>query len=125
LILKQPNKIPIVLNDIDLKWITDSIGIKVAVLQGDPSKKGPYTMRIVFPANWKIAPHWHDEIESITILKGTLYVGNGGEFLTERAVQLKEGGFGRMPVGVVHYAFTKEECIAQVHGMGRVKRYFK
>ncbi len=42
-----------------------------------------------------------------------------------RAHAINEGGFGIMPAKVVHHAFTKNECIAQVHGIGPVKRYFK
>lgn len=97
----------------------------MAVLQGDPSKNGPYTVRIIFPANWSVAAHWHDEIEVITILRGILYVGKGKESIAQKAMPINEGGFGIMPAKVVHHASTENECIAQVHGIGPVKRYFK
>src|SRR4030095_9091512 len=32
-------------------------GAKLAVLQGDPGKPGPFTLRLKTPANYKIPPH--------------------------------------------------------------------
>ena len=34
-------------------------GAKVAVLQGMPGQDGPVVVRLKFPANYVIAPHWH------------------------------------------------------------------
>ncbi|MGI8897064.1 MAG: cupin domain-containing protein, partial [Pyrinomonadaceae bacterium] len=34
-------------------------GAKFAVLEGDPSKEGVFTMRLWLPDGFKIPPHWH------------------------------------------------------------------
>ncbi|WP_231973455.1 cupin domain-containing protein [Variovorax sp. HW608] len=52
-------------------------GAKLAVLMGDPSKEGPFVMRLKTPANYKIAPHTHTQAEQITVLSGTLILGMG------------------------------------------------
>lgn len=47
----------------DLKWADapPSLppGAKMAVLEGDPGKKGPFTVRLQAPAGYKIPPHTH------------------------------------------------------------------
>ncbi len=54
----------------DIKWVDapPSVppGAKMAVLEGDPAKPGPFTMRIKFPADYKVPPHWHPRIEHTT-----------------------------------------------------------
>src|SRR3970040_799209 len=65
----------------DLKWVDgpQSLpkGAKIAVLEGDPSKPGPFTMRAKMPANYKIAPHTHPAVEHVTVISGTCYMGLG------------------------------------------------
>ncbi|MEO8630969.1 MAG: cupin domain-containing protein, partial [Betaproteobacteria bacterium] len=52
-------------------------GAKVAVLQGVPGSSGPVVVRLKFPANFVISPHWHSTDEVITVLEGTLHAGMG------------------------------------------------
>ncbi len=46
-------------------------GAKIAVLEGDPSKKGIFVLRLRMPDGYQIAPHWHPTRERITVLSGT------------------------------------------------------
>ncbi len=112
----------ITLNETDLKWgdAPPSLpkGAKMTVLEGDPSKTGEFTIRAIFPAKYKIAPHWHPTTENVTVLKGTFYLGTGEKFDESTATMLKTGGFASIPATHHHYAFSKDECIIQVHGMG-------
>src|SRR5256885_16668370 len=48
-------------------------GAKLAVLNGDPGKSGPYTMRLMMPAGYKLAPHWHTQAENLTVISGAFY----------------------------------------------------
>jgi quercetin dioxygenase-like cupin family protein len=41
------------------------------VLEGDPRKPGPFTMRVSFPDGYRIAPHFHPTAERVTVLQGT------------------------------------------------------
>src|SRR5678816_1405113 len=55
-------------------------GAKVAVLEGNPEAPGPFTMRVILPANWRIAPHTHRGVEYLTVLSGAFHVGHGERF---------------------------------------------
>ncbi len=93
-------------------------GAKAAVIDGDPKAIGLFTMRIKIPANYMIMPHTHPADEHITVLKGSFYMGLGGKFDEKTANKIPNGGFVMMKTGTRHYAFTKEESIIQLHGMG-------
>jgi hypothetical protein len=106
----------------DIKWVDAPpslpAGAKVAVIEGDPKAAGLFTMRIKLPANYKIMPHSHPADEHITVLEGSLYMGLGDKFDENTAKEIPSGGFGVMATGTHHYAFSKKECILQLHGMG-------
>ncbi len=65
----------------DTKWgdapPTLPKGAKLAVLTGDPGKPAPFTMRLMMPANYNLAPHWHTQDENLTIVSGAFYIANG------------------------------------------------
>ena len=93
-------------------------GAKMAVLEGDPAKEGPFTLRLKVPANYNVPPHWHPAIEHVTVIKGVLYMGAGDKMDMNSATKITEGGLAVMPIKHVHYAFTKEEATIQLHGIG-------
>ena len=45
-------------------------GAEVAVLYGDPSKEGPFAMRLKMPKGYAIAPHTHPKPEIVTVILG-------------------------------------------------------
>ena len=66
-------------------------GAKVAVIEGPLNEAVPFTFRIKFPANYKIAPHWHPAIERVTVLAGTIHLGVGDTFDQSKAKALPAG----------------------------------
>ena len=90
-------------------------GAKVAVLQGMPGTPGPIVVRLKFPANYTIAPHWHSTDEIITVLQGTLYAGMGDKVDREKSLKFPTGGFIAMPAKHHHFAWTKDETIVEIH----------
>jgi Domain of unknown function (DUF4437) len=110
------------INSADMKWMAapPSLpkGAKLAVLYGDPGKSGPFVMRLMTPANYKIGPHWHSQAENLSIVSGTLYLGRGDKMDKAKAHGLKAGGFHFLPGKAHHYAFTKTATIVQIHGEG-------
>ena len=46
-------------------------GTKMAVLEGDPTKEGPFTMRLKAPDGYQIPPHTHPKTERLTVISGT------------------------------------------------------
>ena len=93
-------------------------GAKMAMLQGDPSREGMFTMRLKFPPNYRIAPHWHNQDEHITVLEGDFAMGMGDRFDAAELDEMKPGDFVMMEKGMRHFAYTKGGVIIQVHGRG-------
>src|SRR5512141_1279600 len=52
-------------------------GSEIAVLQGDPSQTGLYTVRVRFPDGYRLPPHFHPTDENVTVVEGTFLVGMG------------------------------------------------
>lgn len=106
----------------DLKWVDPPPGLppggKMAVLSGDPGKKGMFTVRLQAPAGYKIAPHTHPTAEHITVISGTFNVGAGDKFDETAGKQLEAGGYVVMPAGMSHYAWATGEAVVQIQGMG-------
>ncbi|MBS0289542.1 MAG: cupin domain-containing protein [Proteobacteria bacterium] len=94
-------------------------GTKMAVLEGDPSKFGPFTIRIKMPAQYKIPAHWHPVIEHVTVLQGNFYMGYGDKFDETKGKQLPIGSFSVIPEKIHHFIWSgDEEVIVQLHGIG-------
>ncbi len=106
----------------DFKWMDAPPGLpagaKVAVLSGDPSKAEPFTIRVKFPPNYAVKPHWHPTSENITVIEGALYMGTQETFDKKKARKLEKGSFAMMPAKSVHYAFCNSPTVVQIHGMG-------
>jgi quercetin dioxygenase-like cupin family protein len=112
----------VVLNPADLKWGDAPPGLppgaKLAVLAGDPNKKGLFTVRLQTPAGYKVPPHTHPTAEHITVIFGTFNIGTGDKFDEAAGKELGAGGYMVMPPGMKHYAWTPAEAVIQVQGMG-------
>lgn len=106
----------------DIKWSPAPpffpAGAQFAVMQGDPSKDGVYTVRLQMPAGYYIAPHTHPTDEHVTIISGALRLGMGDVEDTTKAMTLKSGGFITAGANKHHYARAMEPTVVQVHGMG-------
>jgi quercetin dioxygenase-like cupin family protein len=106
----------------DLKWgdAPPSLpaGAKAAMLQGDPGKTGPFTIRLQMPSGYKVAPHTHPTTEAVTVLSGTFAMGTGPKFDESVAHEMAAGAFALMPAGTQHFAWCKTECVIQVNSTG-------
>ena len=60
-------------------------GAQWFVLSGDPSKDGPFTIRLRLPAGYQIPAHSHPTTEAITVLSGKLLLGMGDKLIRRRA----------------------------------------
>lgn len=93
-------------------------GAQFAVLEGDPSQPGPYTVRLRMPDGYRIAPHTHPTDEHVTVVSGAFKVGMGEIFSEAATKTLPPGGFVTAPQGQAHFAVAIGPTIVQVHGMG-------
>jgi len=93
-------------------------GAKVAVLEGDPTKEGPFVVRFQFPDGYHIPPHTHPKTERVTVISGNLYLATGEALERNRAKKLPAGSFGYWPAGMKHTAWSEGETVIQLHGIG-------
>jgi quercetin dioxygenase-like cupin family protein len=93
-------------------------GAQMYVLEGDPTSSGPFTMRIRFPRNFIVPPHYHTAVEHITVISGRMHLGMGETINMSSATLLSPGSFSMMPPGMRHFAHTLEETVLQVNGNG-------
>jgi quercetin dioxygenase-like cupin family protein len=78
----------------DLKWEDAKAippGAKIAVIEGPPNEAVPFTLRVKFPADYKVPPHWHPVIEHVTVLSGTYNFGTGDKLDTEKTKAFTAG----------------------------------
>ena len=109
-------------NPKDIKWgaAPPSIprGAKIAVLQGDPSKAGPFVVRLMVPPGYKIPPHWHTQDESLTVISGTFYFGTGDKVEASKSHTLTPGAFHFLSGKDHHFLVAKSEAVIQINGNG-------
>lgn len=92
---------------------------QVSTLAGDPTKPGPFVLRIGFPANTVIAPHTHSLPETLTILSGSIYHQNGETIDNSAGKILKTDGLVFLPQVTPHALWTTDEPVElQVNGSG-------
>ena len=93
-------------------------GAQAAVLSGDPTKQGLFTMRLKLPPGYTVAPHHHPADELTTVLSGELSRGVGNTVDRMKATHFTSGGYGVVKAGMNHYVFTRRGVIEQVTGIG-------
>jgi hypothetical protein len=93
-------------------------GAKFAVLEGDPTKPGPFVFRVKVPDGYRIPPHTHPRPERVTVMAGTFRLGMGDAFDATKGEALPAGTYGTWPAGMKHYVWVKGETVVQFHGDG-------
>ncbi|CAG1065732.1 hypothetical protein BAC1_01320 [uncultured bacterium] len=93
-------------------------GVKSAVLEGDPTKEGPFTLRLKFPDGYRIPPHWHSSPERVTVISGTFNLGQGEKADILKGMELPSGSFFLMDPKSAHYAWATGETVVQINGTG-------
>jgi quercetin dioxygenase-like cupin family protein len=93
-------------------------GAKMAVLEGDPTKDGPFVMRLQVPDGYHIAPHTHPKTERVTVVSGTMFLAMGENLDRSAAKTLPAGTYGFWPAGMKHTAWFDGGTVIQIHGIG-------
>ena len=93
-------------------------GAMFSLVSGDPTKAGPFVIRLKVPAGYKIAPHWHPTDENVTVISGAFAIGMGEKFDETKMKTLPAGGYAQLPAEMRHYAMAKSATVVQVHGVG-------
>ena len=93
-------------------------GAKMSVLEGDPTKEGPFVVRFQFPDGYHVPPHTHPKTERVTVISGILHLSTGETLDRSSAKKLPAGSFGYWPAGMKHTAWSEGETVIQLHGIG-------
>jgi quercetin dioxygenase-like cupin family protein len=92
---------------------------RLAVLVGDPSKPGPYVIRVKLPADTKMQPHRHPEDRIYTVISGVFYIGLGAEFDEHKLTAHPPGSVIVLPGNQPHFHWAKSgEYVTQVTAIG-------
>jgi quercetin dioxygenase-like cupin family protein len=93
-------------------------GAQFAVLLGSLAEAGPFVLRLKLPAGYAIPPHWHSKEEHVTVIAGAFGMGTGEVHDRAKAPLLAAGSFVGIPAQAPHFAWTEQETVVQINGMG-------
>jgi hypothetical protein len=93
-------------------------GARLAVVVGEPTKPGPYTIRVKVPDGVKLMPHRHPEDRIYTVISGVFYIGLGDEFDADKLNAYPPGSVV-LPGDPPHFHWAKSgEYVTQVTAIG-------
>ena len=93
-------------------------GAQMAVVSGDPGKKGMFAIELKMPANYAVPAHWHPTDETVKVLSGKLGYGMSDKLDRAKAKTLTAGSTVTMKAKMHHWVFAAEASTIQVSGMG-------
>jgi len=93
--------------------------VRLAVVVGNPSEPGPYTIRVRAPHGVKLPPHRHPEDRVYTVISGVFYIGLGDKFDASKLEAYPPGAVVILPSNTSHFHWAKSsEYVTQVTGIG-------
>src|SRR5262249_25920051 len=93
-------------------------GAMIALLEGDPTRDGPFVFRLKLPDAYRVPPHTHPKTERVTVISGTFNIGMGDKFDEAATRPMPAGTYGYWPSGMKHFVWAKGETVLQFHGTG-------
>jgi hypothetical protein len=93
-------------------------GAKMAVVSGDPSKPGPFTIQLSMPDGYRLAPHFHPTDETVEVKQGTFLFAMGDTFDLAKTKPMNVGEKGSIPANMHHYATAKGATVVAVTSTG-------
>ena len=93
-------------------------GAQAAVLLGNPTKEGPFVLRLKFPADFIVPPHRHSKDEFVTVISGKVTIAAGETVDRTSREPLPPASMVHLPAGMPHYAHAEVESVVQINGIG-------
>jgi len=92
---------------------------RLAILVGEPTQPGPYTIRVKVPGGVKLMPHQHPEDRVYTVISGVFYIGIGDRFDAEKLQAYPPGSVIVLPGRTHHFHWARSgEYVTQVTAIG-------
>jgi hypothetical protein len=107
-------------DDIDWKpFAAFPPAVRFAVVVGQPSEPGPYTVRVKVPNGVKLMPHRHPEDRVYTMISGIFYIGLGDQFDAVKLQSYPPGAVIVLPGNTSHFHWARSgEYVTQVSAIG-------
>jgi quercetin dioxygenase-like cupin family protein len=93
-------------------------GALIAVVSGDPTLPGEFTLMVSMPNGYRIPPHSHPSFEHVEVKEGTLLVGTGDQLDPKMTQALAAGDSATAPAGLHHFSIAKGRTVLSATFMG-------
>ena len=93
-------------------------GALIAVVSGDPTGPGEFTLLVSMPNGYRIPPHSHPSDEHVEVKEGTLLVGMGDLLDPKLTLALVAGDSASAPAGMHHFSIAKGRTLLSATFMG-------
>jgi quercetin dioxygenase-like cupin family protein len=104
-----------------LRWTVPPVlppGALIAVVRGDPTASGEFTLLVSMPNGYKLPPHFHPSHEHVEVREGTLLVGVGDVSDPERTQALVAGDTATAPAGMHHFSIARGRTVVSATFIG-------
>jgi quercetin dioxygenase-like cupin family protein len=93
--------------------------VRLAVIVGQPSEGGPYTIRVRVPHGMKLMPHRRPEDRVYTVMSGVFSIGLGNQFDAGGLQAYPPGSVIVLPGNTSHFHWAKSgEYVTEVTAIG-------
>jgi quercetin dioxygenase-like cupin family protein len=90
----------------------------MAVVSGNPGKKGMFTIQLKMPSDYAVPPHSHPTNEVVKVLSGKLHYGMSDKLNMSEAKTLTVGHSVTMKATMNHWVHAPAPARVQVSGRG-------
>jgi quercetin dioxygenase-like cupin family protein len=104
-----------------LEWTVPPVlppGALIAVVRGDPTAPGDFTLLVSMPDGYRIPPHFHPGYEHVEVREGTLLVGVGDVLDPKRTQALAAGDSATAPAGMHHFSIARGRTVVSATFIG-------
>jgi quercetin dioxygenase-like cupin family protein len=104
-----------------LQWSVPPVlppGALIAVVSGDPTGPGEFTLLVSMPNGYRIPPHFHPSYEHVEVREGTLLVGTGDVLDPKRTQALAAGDSATAPAGMHHFSIARGRTVVSATFIG-------
>jgi quercetin dioxygenase-like cupin family protein len=104
-----------------LQWTVPPVlppGALIAVVKGDPTAPGEFTLLVSMPDGYRLPPHFHPSHEHVEVKEGTLLVGVGDKLDPKRTQALAAGDSATAPAGMHHFSIARGRTVVSATFIG-------
>jgi quercetin dioxygenase-like cupin family protein len=104
-----------------LQWLVPPVlppGALIAVVSGDPTQPGEFTLLVSMPNGYRLPPHFHPSHEHVEVREGTLLVGVGDVVDPKRTQALVAGDSVTAPAGMHHFSIARGRTVVSATFIG-------